>query len=114
MPTIKETKTGLASFYGAGLEGNKTANGSIFNSDHFVAAHPTYPFGTIVRVTCLDDSSTVHVTITDRGPVKEIQKEGVIIDLSHAAAKHLKMTADGRAKVKVEVLDWGKDETSNR
>jgi len=73
-----------------------------------VAAHPTYPFGTIVRVTNLKKDRTVEVRVIDRGPTKQNRAEGVIIDLSRAAAEKLGMTRDGRVRVKVEVLEWGK------
>jgi rare lipoprotein A len=107
-PVVKETKTGLASYYGRAFDGQKTANGEIFHSNDLVAAHPTYPLGTIVRVTNLDSPSVVQVRITDRGPTPENVREGVIIDLSKGAAQKLKMVHDGRVRVKVEVLQWGK------
>jgi len=107
-PAVLETKTGLASFYGHSFDGQKTASGETFNSKELVAAHPTYPLGTIVRVTNLDSPSVVQVRIIDRGPTKENVKEGVIIDLSKGAAEKLKMVKDGRVRVKVEVLQWGK------
>jgi rare lipoprotein A len=111
VPQIKETKTGLASFYGPGLEGKKTFGGEKFDSDEMVAAHPTYPLGTIVRVTNLSTQDTVRVRIADRGPTSHNRKEGIIIDLSRGAAVKLKMIDAGRQKVQVDVLEWGKEET---
>jgi rare lipoprotein A len=107
VPEVKETKTGMASFYGRAFDGQKTTSGEIFDSDEMVAAHPSYPFGTIVRVTNISTNDTVRVRIHDRGPTKVNRKEGVIIDLSRGAAKRIKMIGQGRAKVKVEVLEWG-------
>lgn len=52
------------------------------------AAHPTYPLGTRVRVTNLEEGGSVEVEITDRGPTEENQAEGVIIDLTRAAANN--------------------------
>lgn len=104
---IKETKTGLASFYGPGLEGKKTAGGEIFRSADMVAAHPTYSLGTIVRITNLSTQDTVVVRIADRGPTRRNQREGIIIDLSKGAASKINMIAAGRAKVRVDVLEWG-------
>ncbi len=63
------------------------------------AAHRSLPFGTVVRVTNLENGRTVRVRITDRGPFKK----GRIIDLSYAAAKRLKMVEQGIVKVRVEV-----------
>ena len=98
----------MASFYSRSLHGERTASGEKFDNDEMVAAHPTYPFGTIVRVTNLKKDRTVEVRVIDRGPTKKNRAEGVIIDLSRAAAEKLKMTRDGRTRVKVEVLEWGK------
>jgi rare lipoprotein A len=107
---VKETQTGLASFYSRSLHGERTASGEKFNNNEMVAAHPTYPFGTIVRVTNLKKGGTIEVRVIDRGPTKKNRAEGVIIDLSRAAAEKLRMTRDGRTRVKVEVLEWGKSE----
>ena len=106
-----ETKTGLASFYGQDFQGQETASGETFNKDDLVAAHPSYPIGTKVRVTNLTNNQSVEVRVNDRGPNKENQAEGVIIDLSKEAAARLEMIKDGRAKVKLEVMEWGKNQT---
>jgi rare lipoprotein A len=106
---VLETKTGLASFYGPGLEGQKTASGEVLDSKEMIAAHPTYPMGTIIRVTNLENGDTVRVRVSDHGPTKQNRKEGVIIDRSKGAADKIKMLSDGRVEVKVEVLQWGKD-----
>lgn len=37
---------GMASWYGPGFHGRKTANGERFNQFDLTAAHPTYAFGT--------------------------------------------------------------------
>ncbi len=46
----KITETGMASFYGDGYHGRKTANGETFNKRKLTAAHKTLPFGTVVKV----------------------------------------------------------------
>lgn len=109
---VLETKTGFASFYGPGLEGRKTASGEILDSDELTAAHPSYPMGTIIRVTNVGNGDTVRVRVSDSGPTKKNRQEGVIIDLSKGAASKIRMVSDGRVKVKVEVLEWGKDTLS--
>jgi rare lipoprotein A len=106
---VKETITGLASFYGRGFEGKETASGKIFDSDDMVAAHPTYPMGTKVRVTNQENQSMVILKIIDRGPTDENVREGVIIDVSKGAAKKLGMVADGRVRIQLEVLQWGEN-----
>ncbi len=72
-----------------------------------VAAHPTYPFGTIVRITNLSNGRTRQVRILDRGPASGPQAAGVVIDLSYGAARALGFVSDGRARVRLEVLRWG-------
>lgn len=104
------TQTGKASFYGAAFHGEETASGETFDKNELVAAHPTYPLGSILRVTRLENNRSVEVRVNDRGPSEAHQAEGVIIDLSRAAASELGFISEGRAEVKVEVLAWGKDE----
>ncbi len=106
----KATRTGFASYYGAGLVGKKTASGEVFDKTEMVAAHPTYPFGTRVRVTNLANGRSVDVRIADRGPTPANQKRGVIIDLSEQAAVKLGFRKKGKTRVKVQVLEWGEKE----
>jgi rare lipoprotein A len=73
-----------------------------------VAAHPTYPFGTVIRVTNLTNRRRVIVRVVDRGPTKNVQAEGVLIDLSSGAARNLGFANSGRTRVRLEVLRWGK------
>lgn len=70
-----------------------------------VAAHPRYPFGTLVRVTNLANGRSVEVRIVDRGPARQPQAEGVIIDLSRRAAETLGFVQQGRTRVRLEVLE---------
>ena len=65
-----------------------------------------------MRVTNLDNGRHVDVHIVDRGPADAPRKEGVIIDLSRAAADALGFVEDGRARVRVDVLRWGTQTTS--
>jgi len=105
----QEVRTGLASFYGRGFHGKETASGKTFDKHEMVAAHPTYPLGTKARITNLENGRVAEVQVIDRGPTEENQAEGVIIDLSEGAAAKLGILKDGRAQVKVEVLEWGSD-----
>lgn len=94
-------QTGLASYYGEKFRGRPTASGEIFDPDKMTAAHKTLAFGTVVKVTRVDDGKSVTVRINDRGPFVE----GRIIDLSEGAARKLDMIAAGVVKVRVEVTD---------
>jgi len=103
-PRVQE---GLASFYGAGFEGRKTASGERFHRNDLTAAHPGYPGGTVLKVTNVENSRSVRVRVIDRGPAKPQRRKGVIIDLSRAAARRLRFTDQGRARVRVEVVKMG-------
>jgi rare lipoprotein A len=105
----KAVQKGLASYYSRHFDGKQTASGDTFDNDELVAAHRTLPLGSKVRVTNLENGRSVVVRITDRGASAENRREGVIIDVSQAAAKRLQMKKDGRVRAKVEVLEWGDD-----
>lgn len=92
---------GVASWYGPGFQGRRTASGKRFNTNHMTAAHRTLPFGTRVLVTNLANDETVELEINDRGPVKKTNR---LIDLSKAAAKKLGFVSAGTAMVRVEVV----------
>jgi rare lipoprotein A (peptidoglycan hydrolase) len=94
-----ETK-GIASWYGPGFHGQRTASGEIYNMYNYTAAHKTLPLGTYVRVINLENDKMVIVRINDRGPFKR----GRIIDLSYAAAKKIDMIASGTARVKLDII----------
>jgi len=92
--------SGMASWYGPGFDGNYSASGEIFNANDMTAAHPSLPFGTMVRVVNMDNGQSVVVRINDRGPYAE----GRIIDMSAGAADVIGLVASGVAPVRVEVL----------
>jgi rare lipoprotein A len=102
-----DVQTGQASFYGSAFHGKETASGEIFDMNEMVAAHPTYPLGTLVRVINLENNRSVELQIIDRGPAKGPRAAGVIIDVSRGAAQTLNFVKDGRTDVRVEVLEWG-------
>lgn len=91
---------GMASYYGGKFHGRRTASGERFNMYALTAAHRKLPFGTLVRVTNLNNKRSVKVRINDRGPFIK----GRIIDLSYAAAKKIGMLKKGVVKVRITVL----------
>ncbi len=95
---------GLASWYGPGFHGRRTASGEIYNMYAFTAAHRVLPLGTYVLVTNLENGRRVVVRINDRGPFVP----GRIIDLSYAAARALGMVKKGVARVRVVALAEGR------
>ena len=98
-----QIQTGTASFYADHYEGKKTANGEKYKHKNFTAAHKFLPFGTIVKVTNIENGESVEVRINDRGPYIADR----VIDLSRAAAEKLKFINQGLAEVKIEVIDAG-------
>ncbi len=93
---------GIASWYGPGFHGGRTANGETFDSGDLTAAHRTLPMPSFVKVTNLKNGKEIVVRINDRGPFKK----GRIIDLSSAAAKRIDV--HGLQHVRVQYL---KDKT---
>lgn len=93
--------SGWASWYGPGFHGNLTANGEVYNQYGLTAAHRSLPFGTIVRVTNMDNGRSLIVRINDRGPYTRNR----IIDLSKGAAQELGLISSGVAPVRVEVME---------
>lgn len=91
-------QVGMASWYGPGFHGRKTASGERFNQNRLTAAHRKLPLGSEVKVTNLENGRSITVEINDRGPYKK----GRVLDLSKAAAKKLGMVEDGVAKVRIE------------
>ena len=94
------TEEGVASFYADSLDGNATASGEKYDRNAMTAAHRKLAFGTRVRVIRKDNGKSVVVVVNDRGP----HTEGLLIDLSGAAAERLDMKGEGRAAVKLEIL----------
>ena len=88
---------GIASFY---TEGQQTASGEKFDTHDLTAAHPTLPFGTLLRVTNVTSGRSVTVRVNDRGPYIP----GRVVDVSHSAADALGMVGSGIAKVKLDVV----------
>lgn len=97
---VPNAEEGTASWYGPGFDGNLTANGEIFDTTKLTAAHQTLPFGTLLRVTNLENGLVVVVRVNDRGPFVG----GRILDLSRAAAERLEMVESGTARVRLELL----------
>jgi rare lipoprotein A len=91
---------GKASWYGFKFNGERTSNGELYDMFAMTGAHKTLPIPSYVRVTSLDNRTSVVVRINDRGPFHA----GRIIDLSYAAAQRLGITRAGTGYVEVEVV----------
>lgn len=98
---------GVASYYADAFDGRKTASGEIYDKNKNTAAHKELPFGTMIRVTRLDNKKSVVLRVNDRGPFIS----GRIVELSKVSAEKIGLIRDGIAEVKVEVV---KERDSNR
>lgn len=94
------SEEGKASWYGPGFHGHSTANGERYDMHAMTAAHKVLPMNTMVRVANQENGRSVMVRINDRGPFVS----GRVIDLSLAAAKDLRLTGSGTARVRVSTV----------
>jgi rare lipoprotein A len=90
--TPSNFSSGQASWYGEAHRGRVMANGKKFDPDKLTAASWFYPLGAQVKVVRQVPGRplrSVLVTITDRGPARDLVENGRVIDLTHAAFKRL-------------------------
>ena len=97
---------GFAVYYADYFQDRPTANGEIYDEMKYTAASRNYPFGTILKVTRLDEYSRptnniVYVRVNDRGPFAKGCPE-CILDLSWIAADEIGLTLDGKVEVLLE------------
>jgi len=95
------SQEGVASWYGPGFNGKRTASGEVYDMEDMTAAHKRLPFGTRVQVHNLDNGRRAEVRINDRGPFVDDR----IIDLSMAAAREIEMLGPGTARVRIAVVE---------
>lgn len=98
--TYTHTEVGVASWYGPGFDGKRTANGEVFSTQELTAAHRTLQMPSLIRVTNLANNRSIIVRVNDRGPFSKER----IIDVSGRAAELLGFKHHGTAKVKLELL----------
>src|SRR5512132_4380760 len=89
-PVLDGRQEGVASWYGPGFHGKRTANGEVYDQYELTAAHQTLPLGARVMVTSLTNGRAVEVRVNDR---------------SYAAASVIGMVGPGTMPVRVEVLE---------
>lgn len=96
---------GLASYYSDKYHGRPTASGELYDKDQLTAAHKTFPYGTMIRITRLDNKKSVVCRVNDRGPYVS----GRVVDVSGKAAQQLGLIVDGTTRVKVELVEQAKE-----
>jgi rare lipoprotein A len=94
-------QVGMASWYGSGFHGQRTANGEVFDRMALSAAHPTLPLPSYVRVTNLNNRRSIVLRVNDRGPFSHRR----LIDVSERAADMLGFKRAGYSKVRVEYIE---------
>ncbi len=90
-----------ASYYSKSFHGRKTASGETYKNDGLTCAHKTFPFGTILKVTNVNNGKSVIVTVNDRGPFVKSR----VVDLSLYAFKQISKVEKGVIKVLVALIN---------
>lgn len=104
---LNYNQAGIAGIIPVELNGSKTSDGEIFDSNQLVATSKTLPLPSIVKVTNLDNGNAVVVRVNNRGPFVNTR----IMDLSAAAAQQIGLKST--AKVQVQVLEKESMEVKN-
>ncbi len=92
VPVDAQTATYYANMY----QGRRTASGVRFDQGQPMAAHPSYPFGTRLRVTNRRTGKSVVVRVVDRCRCS--------LDLSTSAFRQIGSLRQGRIPVSIQVL----------
>ncbi|MCB9973597.1 MAG: septal ring lytic transglycosylase RlpA family protein [Rhodospirillales bacterium] len=98
--TYYHTENGVASWYGPGFHGKKTANGEVFNKYDLTAAHRTLQMPSLIEVTNLSNGKKAVLRVNDRGPFARSR----ILDVSEHAAEVLGFKNQGTANIQLRVL----------
>lgn len=91
-------QTGIAGIIPTELNGSKTNDGEIYDSNQMVATSKTLPLPSIAKITNLENGNSVVVRVNNRGPFVNTR----IMDLSVAAAQKIGMNSP--TKVQVQIL----------
>lgn len=92
---------GIARCYAKKFNGRRTSSGAIHDPKKLTAAHSSLPFGARVKVVNLANNKSVIVTVNDRCRAHERP----FIDLSRQAARQLGMIRQGKAKVRIILVE---------
>lgn len=85
---------GMASWYGPGFHGRRTASGERFSRHRLTLAHRGLPFGTRLEIVNLKNGRRFVGRVNDRGP----HVRGRVVDLSEALARRLGIRGIGRVR----------------
>jgi len=102
------SEEGIASWYGMKFQGRRTSNGEVFDVYKATAAHKSLPLPSFLRVTNLENNTSMIVRVNDRGPFVDDR----LIDVSYGVAVKLGFAEQGIARVRLEHIpvdgtdDW--------
>ncbi|MBI2093133.1 MAG: septal ring lytic transglycosylase RlpA family lipoprotein [Candidatus Omnitrophica bacterium] len=98
---VEDQRVGFASWYGGGEPLNThVAMGHPFNPEAAEAAMWNIPFGSLVKVTNLQNNRSILVRITDRGPARRFGNR--VIDLTRRSFSRLAPLSQGLIPVVVQ------------
>ena len=100
---------GIARYYARRYKGKRTTSGEIYSAKKLTAAHPALPLGTRVKIVNLANNKSVIVTINDRC----LEHEEVFIDLSRKAARQIGMMKQGKANVRIIIVEENNPSVEN-
>ncbi|MCX6353521.1 MAG: septal ring lytic transglycosylase RlpA family protein [Candidatus Aureabacteria bacterium] len=98
---------GLASWYSntdRGI-GTHTANRETFSDKKNACAIWNLPFNSLVRVTNLANGKSIVVRVNDRGPSKDLVRQGRLIDLTKGAFSKIAALDEGLIEIEMVVLN---------
>jgi len=98
--SAQQEEVGIASYYSDKFHGKPTASGKLYNKNAMTGAHKTLPFGTVLKVTRMDNGKSVRVKINDRGPFIS----GRVVEISRAAAEKIGLVKAGVAEVRLDIV----------
>lgn len=98
--TIINQSIGIATYYADYFHGRRTANGETFDMNAMTcAATSKYAFGTILKVTNIENGKSVEVKVNDRGA---FESRGVTLDLSKGAFEAISPLSRGVVRIEIE------------
>jgi rare lipoprotein A len=96
---ILNAEEGIASYYTVESSSKLTASGEIYDENALTCASMDYDFGTILKVTNINNNKSIIVKVNDRGGFKKYNR---IIDLSKGAFESIADLNLGLITVKIE------------
>jgi rare lipoprotein A len=101
---IGYTERGKATYFADSQNARVTESGKRYDMNALTASHPFLPFGTLARITNLNNGKSINVRINDRPKSNQQMAE-----LTKAGAMALGMEGQIFTDVKIEVLESAKN-----